>query len=830
MNVTHIPSSDALHWLDAVRMSGERSKCGLDFDLLARRIIDQKVPQLRSSSTRPGQGLLLEDVAIRLVHSFGDLTSAFNLLPKASQVNQTQSRSAAAQRSLSPELFAPPRLPGASAARATDVGGHVARAAQREAKTECDVYALTERQWFHALRGSSHCRLLPEAEAKMEAARQVENQARRTADAMLSGALQPALRELTSLFPNLTERLCVAKTSFRPYEAMVVRASTQPYGFFGHRLARRATASAVHFTLPSSASEALGGAPFLAVVPLGLERSITDGVEIESRALLEPASRGFAVALIRAPGRRAPGASGLWVLQLCASEDGLRALSMVGPPLSFSVHTRMPSPPSAPYLTAAGLSEPGCFIIVNWHEPLDSGGSPILAHDLKLWEHSQYLQGAEPLAVFSGDEVFPEYHLEGVSLGTDYVLQVRCHTEAGPSEWSTVSEPLRTPEPRPKDLGPPEAVEAGLDFATLRWPSAIDVECYEILVEPQSSSEPSWVSTVDPPAEEPGSHASAGSQRTEATITGLRPRQLYCFRVRGRGKTEPGPWSMHSELVYTAARNPQVAAAPTAPVQAERMRDGMVLVWNAPANEGEAPVVRYIVQGRKLVSTESGRSTGSKRAPGGKPGGKRVQKPSPKPQPDEGSMEQPEELLQFQTADASTRLTLHGLQGNAPYVFQVFALSAGGLSAPSPLSAALMTAAVAPRRPRSLTVSLALQKEVTLRWEPSPDDGGLPVEKYTLEVINASEPTDRQTKEFEPHCTEGLVNGLKGNTRYFFRLCAASARGSSPAAELLVRVLDPVVHLLVNVRSLAKQLALLGNDLFSLEPKRDMHVRVQLKA
>ena len=47
---------------------------------------------------------------------------------------------------------------------------------------------------------------------------------------------------------------------------------------------------------------------------------------------------------------------------------------------------------------------------------------------------------------------------------------------------------------------------------------------------------------------------------------------------------------------------------------------------------------------------------------------------------------------------------------------------------------------------------------------------------------------------------------------------------------LEVRVLDPVVHLLVNVRSLAKQLALLGNDLFSLEPKRDMHVRVQLKA
>ncbi|CAE7788448.1 unnamed protein product, partial [Symbiodinium sp. CCMP2456] len=50
--------------------------------------------------------------------------------------------------------------------------------------------------------------------------------------------------------------------------------------------------------------------------------------------------------------------------------------------------------------------------------------------DLKLWEREKFLQGEEPLAVFSGDEVFPEYHLEGVSLGTDYVLQVRCHNEA----------------------------------------------------------------------------------------------------------------------------------------------------------------------------------------------------------------------------------------------------------------------------------------------------------------------------------------------------------------------------------------------------------------
>ena len=32
---------------------------------------------------RGGKRMPLEDIAIRLIHSFGDLTSAFNLLPKA---------------------------------------------------------------------------------------------------------------------------------------------------------------------------------------------------------------------------------------------------------------------------------------------------------------------------------------------------------------------------------------------------------------------------------------------------------------------------------------------------------------------------------------------------------------------------------------------------------------------------------------------------------------------------------------------------------------------------------------------------------------------------
>ena len=255
----------------------------------------------------------LEDIAVRLIHSFGDLTLAFNLLPKASQVNQTQSRIGSPKlRSVSPQYQGKARrgqLPGAHKARKADIGAE-ARQVKINEVDGSDVYALSERQWYHALRGSSQRRLWSDSDAKAEAVRQVAWQSQRSAVAAALGIQRPQIEALHSLFPNLSERLCIAKTAFQPFEAMMVRASLTPHGFFGHRMAKDVPVSSVsarHF-IKGDVTALCGSKPFVAVVALGAEKALADGgeVEMEYQACLEGATTGTAVAMLRAPGLDKP--------------------------------------------------------------------------------------------------------------------------------------------------------------------------------------------------------------------------------------------------------------------------------------------------------------------------------------------------------------------------------------------------------------------------------------------------------------------------------------------------------------------------------------------
>lgn len=250
---------------------------------------------------------------------------------------------------------------------------------------------------------------------------------------------------------------------------------------------------------------------------------------------------------------------------------------------------------------------------------------------------------------------------------------------------------------------------------------------------------------MEPPEADGSKCISLKGTKTEATVQGLHPRQMYRFRVRGSRKAEPGPWSNGTEQVYTSSLCAPVAS-PSAPRQVEVWKEGMILTWDAP----DCEVARYLVKGKA-----EGQRAGA-----------------------------PPEVLQVQTADASTRLTIQGLRGNTSYTFRVFALTSSGLSEPSE-PATLRTGAQQPRPPKSLAVAHAEQTEVSLRWEPPVDDGGTPIEKYILEVVDGNSPTERMVKEFEADEREGTVEGLQGNQRYFFRLCAKSRAGVSRFIELL---------------------------------------------
>ena len=102
--------------------------------------------------------------------------------------------------------------------------------------------------------------------------------------AMADDSAMAAEEELVSLFPNLNERLCIARSGFRPYEAVIVRVSTAAYGFLGQRLIQRKMTNDEYLNylaMPAAARHAgesiCGSRPFLVVLPRGMESDIQPG-------------------------------------------------------------------------------------------------------------------------------------------------------------------------------------------------------------------------------------------------------------------------------------------------------------------------------------------------------------------------------------------------------------------------------------------------------------------------------------------------------------------------------------------------------------------------
>lgn len=118
-------------------------------------------------------------------------------------------------------------------------------------------------------------------------------------------------------------------------------------------------------------------------------------------------------------------------------------------------------------------------------------------------------------------------------------------------------------------------------------------------------------------------------------------------------------------------------------------------------------------------------------------------------------------------------------------MFWVHALSNAGLSPPSPTSAFVLTGSVAPGPPRELRVTEKFQRELSIAWKRPADDGGLLVDCYTLEAVNAEVKSERLRFEFSGTASEGTAHGLQANTNYLLRLRTETAAGTSVAAELL---------------------------------------------
>jgi hypothetical protein len=123
-----------------------------------------------------------------------------------------------------------------------------------------------------------------------------------------------------------------------------------------------------------------------------------------------------------------------------------------------------------------------------------------------------------------------------------------------------------------------------------------------------------------------------------------------------------------------------------------------------------------------------------------------------------------------------------GLTGNTTYYYRIFAVNAGGSSAPSPIASATTPALLAPTAPTNLRSTAATRNSITLAWnDNSNNETGFRIERSTnggatwttAGTVGANVTTYRAT-------------GLKRLTTYTFRVAAYNAVGSSYSNTLTV--------------------------------------------
>ncbi|XP_043063754.1 titin isoform X2 [Drosophila ficusphila] len=88
-----------------------------------------------------------------------------------------------------------------------------------------------------------------------------------------------------------------------------------------------------------------------------------------------------------------------------------------------------------------------------------------------------------------------------------------------------------------------------------------------------------------------------------------------------------------------------------------------------------------------------------------------------------------------------------------------------------------------PSRPQSLEIKDIKKDSITLEWTPPIDDGGLEINKYTLEKCDVQNNVWMKVSDFDKDIKSYSVQKLSMNSQYMFRVVAANPIGESEPTE-----------------------------------------------
>ncbi|XP_013785867.1 twitchin-like, partial [Limulus polyphemus] len=383
-----------------------------------------------------------------------------------------------------------------------------------------------------------------------------------------------------------------------------------------------------------------------------------------------------------------------------------------------------PTPPEGP-LEVSDVHKEGCKL--KWKRPKDDGGVPLEGYEVEKMDSDSGVW------VPVGKTKEPGMDVTGLTPGKDYKFRVRALNKEGESEPLETEKAItaKNPYDEPSQPGKPEVTDWDKDHVDIKWtpPENDGGSPITGYVVEKKDKFGDWEKALEVPA-----------TQTNATVPDLMQGQPYEFRVRAVNKAGPGVPSEASAPVVTKPRRlpPKIDRTSLYKV---RIKAGQSFNFDVNVVGEPAPEVTWKLRNRNVTSSD------------------RIKVIN---EPNNTKLS----VRQARREDCGT-YTITAVNEHGKDEAQVEVVV---LDKPSP-----------PGGP--LKVDDVHAEGCTLKWNPPADDGGTPVDHYTVEKM------DPETGKWLP-VGETLgpensmkVKGLQPGKKYKFRVRAANRQGESEPLE-----------------------------------------------
>ena len=379
-------------------------------------------------------------------------------------------------------------------------------------------------------------------------------------------------------------------------------------------------------------------------------------------------------------------------------------------------------PATTPGLPRDLRVEPGDGLVkVTW-QAADDGGSPIAGYVVQ-WRTDDQGFGPSRERRFGADIL--EYEITGLVNGTEYFVRVAVVNDVGDGEPSPEVSvvPAKTPGV-PTDVG----ADRGDGSVTVSWGASGDggsaISGYRV----------QWRSDDDRFADSDFQATVYGG--LSRRITDLPNGVVYFTRVRATNDVGDGPWSA------STSATPARVAGPPRSVGAVAAPAMVTVTWQAPADNGGAPITGYKVQWRPE---------------------------------NEGYADPGRQATVTDLTDLSYEIG--GLTNGTRYIVRVAAVNSIGDGGVSPETSA--TPSTTPAAPRNVAAEPG-DRSVTASWEVA-DDGGVPITRYLVQwrTNSGTFGTGRQ-RTAGGDASSYRITGLTNGTAYWVRVAAVNSVDVGP--------------------------------------------------